>query len=473
MRCVSGANWGASKGILLTIYKALILSRLDYCSFVYHGCSKTLSKKLDSVQYKALLIAVGGLKGTALKALLGECGEIPLELRREKLLLKYLIKIKNVQDNAVKYILSDEKFFHLELKCKSIYKIMLDRFLSANNILLNPYDKIFPSTPWFNFHNIVDLHLFEQLKVVHSAATVTELNSKTIETYIGFLSSSFINLIYVDGSVRKDGKVGAAIFSKSPPFKQNFTLPSGLSIYYAESFAILQALLYSLENKIPSLCILSDSKSVLYDIREFNIGKSPHPCLINEICKLISDNHFQKISLAWLPGHSNNTYINTVDLLAKSAASLINPQTISYTSPEAILVVDEWIKRRWHEDWKKTPTCEYQKSFGLRGKVPSFSSNRIKDCIFSRLRLCQTKLNHGLFKIGVIDNDLCDVCCVKEDGAHLLFECLKTESLRDELNKLTVLDKQILVKHDLERLLSSIPAANIIIRYLIKNNISV
>ena len=38
MRCVSGVNWGARKNILLTIYKALIRSHLDYCCFVYSDC---------------------------------------------------------------------------------------------------------------------------------------------------------------------------------------------------------------------------------------------------------------------------------------------------------------------------------------------------------------------------------------------------------------------------------------------------
>jgi len=38
MRCISGTHWGASKNILLTIYKALILSHIDYCCSVYNDC---------------------------------------------------------------------------------------------------------------------------------------------------------------------------------------------------------------------------------------------------------------------------------------------------------------------------------------------------------------------------------------------------------------------------------------------------
>ena len=41
------------------------------------------------------LIVTGGMKGTALNALLSECSELPLFLRREKIILTYLLKIKN------------------------------------------------------------------------------------------------------------------------------------------------------------------------------------------------------------------------------------------------------------------------------------------------------------------------------------------------------------------------------------------
>src|SRR6266516_2448453 len=136
MRCISGTKWGANRNILLTVYKALIHSHLDYCSFVYCDCSKTLKGKIDSIQYKSLLIAVGGIKGTALYALLGECGEIPLEIRREYLLIKYLLKLQNNPNNAANAVLFDKKYFNLELNHKSNYKQILENFTSANDIVI-------------------------------------------------------------------------------------------------------------------------------------------------------------------------------------------------------------------------------------------------------------------------------------------------------------------------------------------------
>jgi len=42
MRCLSGTGWGSSKRVLLTLHKSLILSSLDYCSFVYANASATI-----------------------------------------------------------------------------------------------------------------------------------------------------------------------------------------------------------------------------------------------------------------------------------------------------------------------------------------------------------------------------------------------------------------------------------------------
>jgi len=133
MRCTSGTNWGASKRILLTIYKALILSVIDYCCFVYTDSADSNLKCLDTIQYKALLIATGGMRGTSLKALQAECGKLPLKLRRQQQLLKYLIKIENNKRNAACLILKDKEYHQLEMKGKSIYRPILDNFYKESD----------------------------------------------------------------------------------------------------------------------------------------------------------------------------------------------------------------------------------------------------------------------------------------------------------------------------------------------------
>ena len=114
MKSITGNTWGASKKILITIYKSLIRSILDYGCEAFYSASQRVLKKLDQIQYKALKIACGTFKGTSLASLQVEYGDVPLELRREKCQLKYSIKIKTTKDHPSSSILTDYWTNHFE-----------------------------------------------------------------------------------------------------------------------------------------------------------------------------------------------------------------------------------------------------------------------------------------------------------------------------------------------------------------------
>ena len=89
MRLVSGTTYGADKKIILTFYKALILSKIDYGAQAYNSASKPLLSKLDIIQNHALRIATRAYYSIPINALEVECGIKPLRLRREEIILKY------------------------------------------------------------------------------------------------------------------------------------------------------------------------------------------------------------------------------------------------------------------------------------------------------------------------------------------------------------------------------------------------
>ena len=105
LRCISGLKWGASKNVMLLIYKALIRSLIDYGSIVYHLAAHYLLKKLDTLQCKSLRICTGAMKSTPLSSLQVECCEPPLKFRRERLILKYCTKIDAMYIHSTKNIL--------------------------------------------------------------------------------------------------------------------------------------------------------------------------------------------------------------------------------------------------------------------------------------------------------------------------------------------------------------------------------
>ena len=81
MRGVAGNTWGASKKSLLTIYRALIRSSLDYGSIAFDNASKSTKDRLDSIRARALRVSCGAMVATPNSALLVECGKLPLQLR--------------------------------------------------------------------------------------------------------------------------------------------------------------------------------------------------------------------------------------------------------------------------------------------------------------------------------------------------------------------------------------------------------
>src|SRR6218665_2045895 len=94
LRSLTGQKWGASKRSLLTIYRTLNRSRLDYECQILYTASKRLLKQLDTIQHTCLRICCGAMKSTPIHALQQECGEMPLSLRRHKLQLQYAVKLQ-------------------------------------------------------------------------------------------------------------------------------------------------------------------------------------------------------------------------------------------------------------------------------------------------------------------------------------------------------------------------------------------
>ncbi len=89
MKLISGTCYGADKKALLMVYKALIMSKIDYGCMLYHNAAKTTLAKLDVIQNSALKIATGAYKATRTAALEAEAAVKPLKLRREEYTIKY------------------------------------------------------------------------------------------------------------------------------------------------------------------------------------------------------------------------------------------------------------------------------------------------------------------------------------------------------------------------------------------------
>jgi len=74
---------GASGSSLYNIYKALIRPLLEYGCEAFDSASDSIKNKLNRVQYQSLKICTGAICRTSLEKLQVECGDPPLQLRRD------------------------------------------------------------------------------------------------------------------------------------------------------------------------------------------------------------------------------------------------------------------------------------------------------------------------------------------------------------------------------------------------------
>ena len=98
MCAISGSTWGASRSILLIVYKAFIRSVIDYGSMAYDSAAANTKEKVDPLQGQALRICCGSLPGMRQPA---------LNLRRRRLQSDYAGKIQSDRDHPTANIMKD------------------------------------------------------------------------------------------------------------------------------------------------------------------------------------------------------------------------------------------------------------------------------------------------------------------------------------------------------------------------------
>jgi len=99
LRSITSHGWGADQQSSIMIYRSLIRSKIDYGCQVYGSAAPTTLNSLSSIATEAIRIATGAFKSTPTESLFILANEMPLDLRREYLSLKYYYKMRSYLDN--------------------------------------------------------------------------------------------------------------------------------------------------------------------------------------------------------------------------------------------------------------------------------------------------------------------------------------------------------------------------------------
>ena len=113
LKVLPHTEWGADRTTLLKLYRSLVRSKVDYGCIVYGSASKTALAKLDPVHNQGLRLSLGAFRSSPVESLYVEAREPPLEIRRDKLALQYVLELNANPENPAYDVVFNPK--HQEL----------------------------------------------------------------------------------------------------------------------------------------------------------------------------------------------------------------------------------------------------------------------------------------------------------------------------------------------------------------------
>ena len=296
-----------------------IRAKLDYGSIVYGSACTTLLTSLEPVCREALRITTGTMRTTLVSSLHALCKEMTLQERREKLSIRYYLKLKSHITNPAFNSITDTRD-DLLFNNRNIAKplsLRIPTYMSKYNL------PRFPVLPQFSFivNNVrVPTSIINKVPI-NLDLTIYPKSSTTSEVYLQsfrqLLQTKYpeYKTLYTDGSRSLYG-VGAACFS-NPTIKSE-SLPGHATVFSAELRAVELASQIIKSKPAGKYLILSDSLSVLLSLKNHN---SDHPTIIKLIHTIDQLRRSARlVELCWIPGHAGIMGNERADEAARHAS---------------------------------------------------------------------------------------------------------------------------------------------------------
>lgn len=425
IKTFSSQKWGADHNITLHMYKTLIRPIFDYGCVLYGNASNTHLKKLDTLHNQSLRMCVGFLRSTPTNVIYAETVEWPLEYRRKFLSDNLLVDLYSKRSKCVDLIGLLTALCYTTSYWKNKKIPMLVKSFSDHNKLL---DIIYCNyyLPYFQ----LDLHAITK-PVEIQESTYHELHpalrNKVFNWDLNCKWSGYTQ-IFTDGS--KLNGVGGAFYCHTTREYHQFKLPDISSVFTAELYAIEKAFLFCLHSDNTRFVIFSDSKSSLDSLRLHSSRIFQINHLVSQILnyhRLLIENG-KKVELVWIKGHAGIEGNEVVDKLAKEAVEMGEEQ-LDFKIPKRDL--KSHFRSVLVEEWQTEFECSdkgvfYKELQPTLPRRPWFVGEKDRRFIQTISRL---RSNHGLYKahmyrIGLAETPMCEVCEEMEDMQHITLECV-------------------------------------------------
>ena len=344
--------------------------------------------KLDPVHNQGLRLSLGAFRSSPVESLYVEAHEPPLEIRRDKLALQYVLKLKANPENPAYDVVFNPK--HQELykdkesaidsfgiHCK---KLLKEAKIDVGKIAINSI----PDVPIWNSEPVtVDFTLSEFDKSSTSSTVFKSRFNEVKQKYLDFCH------IYTDGS-KVERKVASAYVC--PYGTRSYRLRDGCSIFTAAVEAIDKALKYVKVSSVERLVIFSDSMSVLQAI-ESQESKNPLVNRVLQTCQeIISNGKF--ITFCWIPGRRDIRGNEDADRAAKDALSEAQPAHFELPCTYAFIKIQPFVSSLWQKRWDVEVGNKLHAIMPqIDDKYCSECTNRKDEVIINRLRIGHTCFN--------------------------------------------------------------------------------
>lgn len=394
--------------------RAIIRSKLDYGCVIYSSATDSALAALDPVYNSARRLSCGAFKSSPVVSLYAESGEPPLHIRRQQLILHHHVRIHQLPGSPT----YSSIILHENLNNHITRPFGIRAHEALSNIgfpTINVFPVPYCDQPVWQLNSSIHCHGFKCGK----KGDVSPSHVKQL--FLDHLLSehSRENHLFTDGSKDADN-VGCAAVSATVSISRKICPVS--TIFTAELYAILDALIIISNSHGQKHTIFSDSQSALKAIKIYN---NNHPIVQEINCWLIHLSARQKIiQLCWVPSHIDIPGNEKADTKAKSAAQSDAP-IYYYNVPhkDYYSIIQRKVREQWTTAWQ---SITGNKLRDIKDNTsPWKSSNqriRQNEIVLARLRLGHTRLTHRYLMEGGRP-PYCGDCLVPLTIKHILAEC--------------------------------------------------